>query len=79
MAKKSKKTRMKKISIELSQDNYDEIYEELFEEIMNGFAYEYGDDDGEEDYLDPKDRAKEYFEDKTPSDIIEEYLLWIKK
>lgn len=77
MAKKKLKVpKTVKISFELNQDDYDVIYGELFEEIMNMFADEYGDDDGEEDYIDPEDRAREYFENRTPSDIVEEYVLW---
>ena len=69
----AKKTKILKISFEVSQGEFDIIYEELFKEIMDGFAYECG-DDSKENYIQSLDRAKNYFENKTPSVIIKEYI-----
>jgi len=63
MAKKSKKV---KISFELDRNDFESIYEELFEMVESEFCDEYGDDDGEEDYIEPQDRARDYFEGYPP-------------
>ncbi len=68
-----------KISFEFDRKDFESIYIELFEMVENDFCDECGDDDGEEDYIELQDRAKDYFEDYTPSEIIKESLLRIRK
>jgi hypothetical protein len=74
MAKKKKTV---KIEFELTEEEYDSIYNDLFEEITLSYADDDG-DDGQEDYVEPQDLAREDFEGKTPGDVVKEYLWWIR-
>ena len=70
----AKKQKLVKISFELTEKEYDALFNKHFEETMDNFCDEYGDDDGEEDWLEPKDRTREYFEDMTKSEIVKDFL-----
>jgi hypothetical protein len=66
-----------KISFEIDKSEFDKLYEQYFTELVDMYCDEYGDDDGEEEWVDPKDRARDDVEDMTESDIVKDFL-WTK-